>query len=75
MIALCQQHHGGADQGAWTKVQLRELKAKAGKKPPHEVKGKFNWMRKQLLTVAGSTCVYNSPIFFYACQQPIIWFN
>src|SRR4051794_9583178 len=54
MIALCKDHHGQADEGAFTVPQLRQLKRtgaeKAGSLPVKEV---FNWRRNRILAIVG----------------------
>lgn len=72
MIALCPEHHAKADAGAFTKNQLRYLKQHAYNE---EVKGKFDWMRNQLLAVIGSNFFYETPIILEYKNQPRIWFN
>ncbi|OXS19876.1 hypothetical protein CGU37_22415 [Pseudomonas fluorescens] len=55
MIALCVEHHAQADGGAFTIEQLRSFKGSADLAA--EVKGRFNWMRNDLLLVLGG-CYY-----------------
>lgn len=74
MIAMCEEHHRKADQRTWTPGQLRELK-RAGKGSRQQVKGKFDWMRSQLLGVLGGNFYLDVPILFYCSRQPIIWFT
>ena len=45
MIALCREHHIQADNSAFTKEQLHQLKQN-GKENWKKISGKFNWMRK-----------------------------
>lgn len=59
MIALCAEHHKKADNGAYTKEQLAELK-----KNPHKenlVAGRFDWRRNKLLAVVGGNFYYENP--------------
>lgn len=51
MIALCKHHHPEADNGAWTKEQLREMKNKPFVRD--ELSGRFNWLRQDILVMAG----------------------
>lgn len=74
MIALCREHHIQADHGAFTKEQLRSLK-RAGQNNWKQVRGKFNWMRNQLLAVVGGNFYYETPVIFKFREQPIIWFG
>jgi hypothetical protein len=53
MIALCREHADKADNGAFTDEQLRELK-RVGIERAEQVRGRFDWMRRDLLTVVGS---------------------
>jgi hypothetical protein len=71
MIALCGEHHPKADAGAYTKDQLREFKrAGAG-----NVRGRFEWMRRDLLGVAGSNFGYRTPVIVQYRDKPIVWFE
>jgi len=63
-----------ADAGAFTVEQLRELK-EYGRRHAGEVKGQFQWMRKNVLTVAGSIFGYETPILVEVAGQPVIWLN
>lgn len=59
MIALCAEHHKKADNGAYTKQQLTELKEN-----PHKsnlVAGRFDWRRNKLLAVVGGNFYYENP--------------
>jgi hypothetical protein len=60
MIALCGLHHPQADQGAFTKEQLLEMKAE-GAFRNQEVYGRLEWMREDLLTVVGGNFYYETP--------------
>lgn len=60
MIALCAHHHRKADGGLYTKEQLRALKE--NKTNRDLVRGNLDWMRNDLLAVAGSNLFYNTPI-------------
>jgi hypothetical protein len=74
MIALCPDHHARADKRTWTKEQLRGFKRRP-KGERQQVKGRFEWMRDQLLAVAGGNVFYETPILLYYSQQPVIWFK
>ena len=74
MIALCTEHHRKADGGAFTKDQLREFKDR-GVARAEEVKGKFDWLRRDLLAVVGDNLFYNTPIIFNLNNHPVIWFK
>ena len=74
MIALCGEHHAKADVGAYNREQLRELKQK-GRERAAEVKGKFDWMRRQLLAVVGGNFYLDTPVIVQFKTEPAIWFN
>ena len=74
MIALCAEHHAKADAGAYTKEQLRALKQSAVNQS-QLVKGRFEWMRHDILAVVGGNFYYQTPIIFQFRGDPIIWFN
>jgi hypothetical protein len=71
MIALCQEHHDKADAGAFTQDQLRELKQQ-GANQSEDVRGRFDWLRRDLLAVVGGNMYYDTPIIFHLANQPII---
>ena len=74
MIALCGEHHPKADAGAFTKEQLRELKIR-GRERAGEVKGRFEWMRRDLLAVVGGCMYLRVPVILQVKGEPAIWFN
>lgn len=74
MIALCAEHHAKADAGAFSKEQLRGLKAE-GSQRAEEIKGKFDWMRRDLLAVVGGNFYLDTPIIFQYKEEPAIWVN
>ena len=74
MIALCAEHHAKADNGAFTKEQLREFK-NVGAEQQRTIKGKFDWMRHQLLAVVGGNFYYETYTIFEYKGERIIWFN
>jgi hypothetical protein len=70
MIALCKGHHPEADKGAWTKEQL-----KAMKKDPYvenEVVGKFNWLRQDIIIMAG-VIVQNPQVILKIDGENVVW--
>ena len=71
MIALCGMHHDKADGGAWTKTQLRALKRATN----GDVRGRFEWMREDILAVVGGNLYYETPIILQVNETPKIWFN
>lgn len=74
MIALCGEHHPKADAGAFTKEQLHRLKT-SGRSRAHEVKGRFDWMRRDLLAVVGGSMFLRVPVVLQFRDEPMIWFN
>jgi hypothetical protein len=73
MIALCLQHHKEADLGAFTNLQLKQLKY--NKNNINKVKGKFNWKRDNLLLIAGSFIFYKCDILLQIKGKNIIWLS
>ena len=71
MIALCATHHAKA--GAWTVEQCRAMKSVPPDRP--EVRGKFEWMRQDVLAVIGGNFYYETPNMVVFRGSPIIWFN
>lgn len=72
MIALCLTHHWRADN--LTVEQCRELKQTALSRAG-EVVGRFDWMRRDILAIAGGTYCYETPRLVVMRGQPLIWFN
>lgn len=70
MIALCATHHAKAE--AWTIEQLRALKL-----GPHgqEVRGRFEWMREDVLAVVGGSLYYETPRILEVGGRPVVWFE
>jgi hypothetical protein len=74
MIALCREHADKADHGSFTDDQLRELK-RIGRSRALEVRGRFDWMRRDLLTVIDGKFFYQTPVIFQIVDEPCIWFD
>jgi hypothetical protein len=74
MIALCGEHHPKADAGAFTEEQLREFK-QIGKSRVKEIKGRFEWMRRDLLAIVGGCLYLRVPIILQFRGEPAIWFH
>jgi hypothetical protein len=74
MIALCREHADQADNGAFTDDQLRELK-RIGRERASEIRGRFNWMRQDLLVVAGGQFFYQVPVILMVGDVKCIWFD
>ncbi len=63
-----------ADHGAFTDDQLRRLK-REGRSRAAEVRGRFNWMRQDLLAVVGGKFFYRQRVIFELSGVPCIWFD
>ena len=74
MIALCRQHADQADHGAFTEDQLRELK-RLGRERASEVRGRFNWMRQDLLAVVGGNFYYQLMTILEINDTKCIWLD
>jgi hypothetical protein len=74
MIALCRDHHDKADAGLYTIDQLRELKNNA-KSNNQIIQSKFEWLRREIITMIGSNIYSNTPVIFEYNNEPIIWYN
>lgn len=59
MIALCTHHHKKADGGAFTIEQLHALKA--DRTNASIVKGKLDWLRRDLMAIVGGCFYYETP--------------
>jgi hypothetical protein len=75
MIALCREHHLQANEtkrshGAWTKEQLRDMKSNPYVKT--ELVGKFNWLRQDLVVIAG-LIVHNPQIIATIKGEKVVW--
>lgn len=71
MVALCAEHHGKADAGAFTKAQLRAFK----QSHPSIVSGRFDYLRHRMLGVVGGNFFYETPILVAYGQRPQIWWS
>ncbi|MCH7811764.1 MAG: HNH endonuclease [Chloroflexi bacterium] len=74
MITLCAEHHAKADAGAFTIKQLRTFKEQALGRAA-DVRGRFDWMRRELLGVVGGNFYIETPVIFKFRGQPVIWFE
>jgi hypothetical protein len=71
MIALCAEHHAKA--AAWTVEDCRAMKAAPADRP--EVRGRFEWMREDVLAVIGGGLYYETPNMVVFRGRPMIWFE
>lgn len=74
MIALCREHADKADSGSFTDDQLRELK-RVGRDRAAMVRGRFDWMRRDLLAVVGGNFYYRQAVLFQIGREKSIWFE
>lgn len=74
MLALCAEHHKKADAGAYTEEQLSAFKKEAILHNK-EIKGKFEWLRNDLLAVVGGSFYHNTLLIFEFRKKSIIWFK
>jgi hypothetical protein len=73
MVPLCPGHHAQADAGTWTPAQLRQFKVEADAADP--ARGRFNWMRSQLLGVVGGVFYFENEYLITAGGEPVLWFQ
>ncbi len=74
MIAICRDHHPEADAGAFTDVQLREMK-RLGRDRSKELGARFNWTREDLVAVVGGNFYVRTPVAARVQDIPVVWFN
>ena len=76
MIALCLPHHKSADQGAFSKSQLRMMKecpylVETGELP----QGSFAWKRERLFLLAGNNSISARDTLLTHGGQKILWLS
>jgi hypothetical protein len=71
MVALCAMHHKKADGGSFTVEQLRALKRPTG----GVVRERFDWMRRDMLSIVGGNFYYETPIIVQYRDQPVVWYE
>jgi hypothetical protein len=74
MIALCREHADKADHGSFTDDQLRKLK-REGKSRGLAVRGRFDWMRQDLLAAVGGNFFYQTLVILELGTIRCIWFD
>ncbi|NLP82570.1 hypothetical protein HF576_01790 [Microbacterium sp. CFH 90308] len=74
MIALCREHADKADNGSYTDDQLRRFK-RSGALNETEVRGRFEWMRRDLVAILGSNVFVDTPVLLSFDGIPVIWFR
>ncbi len=72
MIALCHDHHARAGGGAFTLDQVRALK-REGRANAAAIGGSFDWLRDELLVVAGGCTFQNTPNILWARGSQVVW--
>lgn len=71
MIALCATHHAKAE--AWTVNDVLRIKQEAPNRP--EIKGRFEWMRRDVLAIVGGNYYYETPRIIEYRGEPVVWFE
>lgn len=71
MIALCVEHHAKA--AAWTTEQFRAMKSQPSDRAA--LRGRFEWMRDDVLAVVGGNLYYEVPNIFVVKGNRVIWFE
>lgn len=74
MIALCQEHHQKADAGAFTRDQLKALKDE-GARRAESVQGRFDWMRRDYLSIIGGNAYLRTPVALEIGGKPAVWWT
>jgi hypothetical protein len=74
MIALCREHADKADNGSFTDDQLRKMK-REGRARGLEVRGRFDWMRQDLLAAVGGNFFYQTNVILELGPTRCIWFD
>lgn len=74
MVALCPEHHRKADAGAYTVEQFHEFKREAASRAA-EVKGSFDWLRRDVALVAGGVFYVECGVAVQVRGRPVIWFR
>lgn len=72
MIALCSKHHRKADRNNFTVAQLREYKNGAAQRQQTPQRS-IEWLRRDLLVVAGNNFCLNTPRILKAQGRLVIW--
>jgi hypothetical protein len=71
MVALCAEHHAKA--AALTVEQCRALKQ--AHQTRDEVRGRFEWMREEVLAIVGGNYYHETPVIVEFRNEPMIWFE
>ncbi|MCG7593725.1 HNH endonuclease [Mycobacterium sp. PSTR-4-N] len=72
MIALCSDHHNKAR--AFSVSNCREMKETA-KERAGEVAGRFDWMKHNVLMIAGGNAYYDNTYDLVWQDNPLLWFT
>jgi hypothetical protein len=73
MVALCAEHHAKA--AAFTVEQCREMKLSSSTRRIDPVEGRFDWMRHDIVAVAGNIYYVDMAVIIAAGDTPLLWFN
>lgn len=75
IVAMCVEHHGKADQGAWTKDQLRAFKDPKQNHANDRMQGQFHWKRERLVLLAGGNWWTGCAVLLQCGPIPLIWLS
>ncbi len=76
IIALCSQCHREADAGAFSRDQLRALKADPFlKRTDGHLVGHSNWKRQQVILQAGGGLYIRCQVFLLIQERRMVWFS
>jgi hypothetical protein len=73
MIALCAEHHRKADAGAFTAEQLVQFKLNRAN--AEIVRGSFDWLRRDLLVLAGGMIYHETYQIIRLDGRDVLWFS
>lgn len=74
LIALCKEHATKADNGAFTKEQLREYK-RTGRERAQAVQGQFDRRRNELVAIVGGKVFVDTLVLIQIADINTIWFD
>ena len=72
--ALCRHHADRADSDTFTTYQLQTMKAN-GRSTANAIRGRFDWMRRDLLVTVGSMFFYRVPCIVQIGLRRCVWFT
>ena len=71
MIALCQKHHAAADQGVYSRNELRNLKQSLTK--AQTVTADLPWFKRESLIRLGGCYSGGEGVFVAVAGEPLVW--